>query len=196
MEHKENILKLRADGKSYREIAKELGCAKSTVVYHCGDGQKEKTRNRNRKSRKTNPIAKKVDNFKHPGTKYRERRLETVKSNPIKLLRHKADDFQRREGNKIGKRNINFTYHDVIQKFGTDICCYLTGRKIDIDSPRTYNFDHVIPAAKGGDNSLENLGICCRDANASKNDLSVEEFIQLCKEVLEYNGYMVTQNED
>ncbi len=46
MKHKENILRLRAEGKSYREIQKELGCSKSTIAYHCGEGQKAKTRYR------------------------------------------------------------------------------------------------------------------------------------------------------
>lgn len=45
MKHKENILRLRAEGKSYSEIAKELGCSKGTVSYHIGFGQKEKTKN-------------------------------------------------------------------------------------------------------------------------------------------------------
>lgn len=32
---KEDILRLRKEGKSYNEIRKILGCAKSTVSYHC-----------------------------------------------------------------------------------------------------------------------------------------------------------------
>lgn len=40
---KEQILKLRDEGKSYREIEKIVGCSKGTVAYHCGPGQKIKT---------------------------------------------------------------------------------------------------------------------------------------------------------
>lgn len=40
---KEQIIELRAEGKSYRQIEKILGCSKSTVSYHLGDRQKEKT---------------------------------------------------------------------------------------------------------------------------------------------------------
>ena len=43
---KDQILKLRAEGKTYNEIVKILGCSKGTVAYHCGSGQKEKTRKR------------------------------------------------------------------------------------------------------------------------------------------------------
>lgn len=44
MKHKENILKLRAEGLSYSQIASKLGCSKGTVSYHIGFGQKEKTK--------------------------------------------------------------------------------------------------------------------------------------------------------
>ena len=44
MRHKENIFKLRAEGKSYGQIQDELGCSKSTISYHLGQGQTEKSR--------------------------------------------------------------------------------------------------------------------------------------------------------
>jgi len=50
----EQILKLYEEGKSYSEIVDELGCSKSTVSYHCGKGQKEKTKNRQKQSRHRN----------------------------------------------------------------------------------------------------------------------------------------------
>lgn len=40
---KEQILKLKSQGKSYNEIRKELGCSKSTISYHLGRGRKERT---------------------------------------------------------------------------------------------------------------------------------------------------------
>lgn len=45
---KEEILKLRKQGKTYNEIIKITGAAKSTVSYHCGPSQKEKSTNRTR----------------------------------------------------------------------------------------------------------------------------------------------------
>lgn len=57
MKHKENILRLRAEGKTYNEIVSELGCAKSTVAYHCGLDQKEKTRYR------TNGLREEITRF-------------------------------------------------------------------------------------------------------------------------------------
>jgi len=54
MKHKESILRLGSEGKSYGEIQKELGCSKGTISYHLGAGQKEKTFKRSRDSRSAN----------------------------------------------------------------------------------------------------------------------------------------------
>ena len=49
--HKDEIFRLYAEGHSYSEIQKILGCAKSTISYHVGKGQKAKTQNRQKQSR-------------------------------------------------------------------------------------------------------------------------------------------------
>lgn len=54
MKHKENILRLRAEGKSYRQIQATLGCSKGTIAYHLGPGQKDKTYNRTKDIRSSN----------------------------------------------------------------------------------------------------------------------------------------------
>ena len=41
---KAKILKLRAEGKSYRDIQKILGCSKSTIAYHCDGGKRKSSR--------------------------------------------------------------------------------------------------------------------------------------------------------
>ena len=48
---KEKIISLANKGLSYRQIQKELGCSKSTISYHLGDGQKDKAYARVRKQR-------------------------------------------------------------------------------------------------------------------------------------------------
>jgi len=40
---KQQILQLRAEGRSYNEIVNLLGCSKSTVAYHCSDNVKIKS---------------------------------------------------------------------------------------------------------------------------------------------------------
>ena len=43
---KENVFKLREEGKSYKAIAKELGCSKGTINYHLSEGAAEKIKSR------------------------------------------------------------------------------------------------------------------------------------------------------
>tara|TARA_R100000657_G_C4674118_1_gene119326 strand:+ start:1584 stop:1796 length:213 start_codon:yes stop_codon:yes gene_type:complete len=45
----ERILELKEQGYSYRQIEKLLGCARSTICYHLGEDQKDKTKLRNKK---------------------------------------------------------------------------------------------------------------------------------------------------
>lgn len=69
--------------------------------------------------------------------------------------------------------------------------CYLTGRPVDFIQTETFSFDHIVPTTRGGGNDLDNLGVACPIANIAKNNQTIEEFIQLCKEVLENFGYII-----
>lgn len=61
----EQILKLRAEGKSYNEISKILNCSKSTVSYWCNPNGKENNRKRTlRREKWKRTLEKKIDNFK------------------------------------------------------------------------------------------------------------------------------------
>lgn len=175
---KEQILKLRSDGKNYNEIKNILGCSKGTISYHCGNGTHEKTIKRNKNNRNKNPIKTKLDRFKG--------------RRPIgKKLR----DFGRR-GKGLGLTSTsssNFNVDDLISKFGLTTKCYLTGEDINLLEVNTYAFDHVIPVSRGGENTLENLKICKTIANKSKTDLLFDEYLLLCKNVLEHNGYNVNK---
>lgn len=174
------ILKLREQGKSYKQIKDKLGCSKGTISYHCGKGQKLKNLQRKRK-------------YKENGDKIVVSRVYDFQCD--RRIRDKSKDFQRKRclenGQSKRKRTITFNWQDVIEKFGWETHCYLTGRPINIKSSKEYHFDHIIPVSKGGSNNLDNLGIACREANRAKDVLSVEEFINLCKEVLEHNGYKI-----
>ncbi len=177
---KDKILELRCQGKSYNEIALILNCSKSTVSYYCGKGQKEKSKERVSKKRSLDhPASRKVENFIGR-----------------KKVKNATEKFQMRDGSgrldSMKDAKIVFKVSDVLDKFGENPKCYLTGRPIDWNDPKSYSFDHVVAASRGGSNSLENLQLVCPEVNCAKSDLSVEEFIGFCKEVLEYNGYFVT----
>lgn len=166
---KKQILKLREEGKTYTEIKEIVGCSKSTISYHCGKGQKEKTKERTNKRRKEKSLLRKIEVFKN-----------------------RANDFQRSRS-KIRDYNITFSYQDVLDKIGENPICYLTGEKIDLENIKSFQLDHKIPVSKGGDNSLENLEITLKTANQSKHDMSLKEYLKLCIKVLNNFNYEVTE---
>jgi 5-methylcytosine-specific restriction endonuclease McrA len=176
---KEKILSLRKEGLSYDEIAEKVPCSKGTVSYHCGDGVKKKTLSYQQKRRNEEPIIKKMGNF----------RSKTY---------GKLRDFQRRDSSKMNgsmlknKMEKNFSISELRKHIGENPTCYLTGRKIDLDDSKSFSFDHFVPSSKKGKNILSNLRIACSEANMAKNDMMYEEFIQLCKEVVEYHNNLVS----
>jgi len=59
---KEKIIALRNEGKTYGQIKAQLGCSKSTIAYHVGAGQKEKSRLRQKSGRTA--MVKKIREYK------------------------------------------------------------------------------------------------------------------------------------
>lgn len=162
---KEQILKLRSEGKSYRQIQEELGCSSGTIAYHCGKGQKEKVRDKQIELKKTvkYKVYSKIDGFLSRNTN----------RNRLYLKRTEAI--------------INY-YNQIIN----NPYCYLTGEKIDLLDNSAYQLDHIIPHSKGGSNSLENMGLTTKNANQAKSDMTKDELIDLCKKILIHNGYTIS----
>lgn len=162
---KEQILKLRNQGKTYDEIKSIVKCSKSTISYYCGKNQKKKNLERTRNYRKNN--------------------LKVI-------LNKKISSFLRTQFNsktKKTKRSIKtFNVEDVIKKFGENPKCYLTGININLYNSSEYHFDHIIPRSKGGNNNLENLGLATKNANMAKGEMTLKEFKELCKMVLKQMG--------
>lgn len=180
--YKEQILKLKDEGKTFTEIMKITGAASSTVSYHCGKGQKEKYRKRNLKNRKKlHPYYNRIISF-NLNRPNKQLSAKSICTN-LRLIQQKIHTFHKDRKTKE-YQEIQFTVQDVINKLGENPKCYLTGQSIDIYKPRTYQFDHIVPVSKGGDNSLENLGICTRDANLAKGGMMLEDFYKLCEDVI------------
>lgn len=108
---------------------------------------------------------------------------EKLSSSIRARLYSKIHKFQ---GGKMNEES--FTVDDVINKFGEKPKCYLTGVEIDIYQTTTYHFDHIVPVSKGGDNSINNLGICTKMANMAKTNMTYDEFVELCKKVVEQHS--------
>lgn len=202
---KEEILKLRKKGKTYKEIVNQLGCAKSTISYHCNldyNKSSKKRRAERRKDFKWIKIEKKVDTFrsrKSDKTIWIPQKIDKSFLTPEKVDNYesiknrigtKITNFQRKSSKHTNKK---FCTKDIIKMIEENPYCYLTGDKIDIEYPGGFALDHKVPACRGGSNELENLGICTLVSNQSKSYQTVEEYIELCKKVLINFGYKVSK---
>lgn len=182
-----SILELKNKGTSNKVIAKELNCSTSTVSYYCSSKTKDTVKKYREefKEDQTNvfKLIKAVQEFK--GRKKGSGR--TFKNNDWnKKLRSAVSGFK-------NKQKLNYTYKDALEHLGgINTKCYLTGKEINIETD-DFNLDHIIPKTQGGTNELSNMGITTPLANMSKTGMNVEEYIELCKEVLINFGYTISK---
>jgi len=180
------IIALRQKQLTYTQIIKVLKCSRSTVSY----ALRKKTRLLAKQNNDNQPphykkIQNKIYTFKNPKT--RKTPLPIWYLNPTprqisKAISTKAHTFQRK---------MAFNYKDVHKKYGDQFSCALTGRPLKFNEPQTYEYDHIMPHSRGGDNSLSNLQILCPEANQAKGMMTDEEFKDLCKEVIIHAGYKI-----
>jgi CRISPR/Cas system Type II protein with McrA/HNH and RuvC-like nuclease domain len=171
---KEKIIELKSLGYSYKEIVSEIGCSKSTVSYHVGNGQKEKALLRRKKHDKDNIIKKKI--YRFCSARKKTQPLYRIKKTVKQILFTKIRNF--------GDSQIMFKPQELLDKIGDNPKCYLTGRSIDLSDPKSYHLDHIIPKSRGGDNTIDNCGLACKLANLSKSQMTYEEYVELCREVI------------
>jgi 5-methylcytosine-specific restriction endonuclease McrA len=179
---KDKIIKLREKKLTYLQIAKKLGCTTSIVGYHVGYEQKVRYLIRKRKYEKVrHPYAKKLESYKN------EKQKETnrfIYSTTKRRLYYKLKGFFKKGG--ITMDVASFNVEDIIKKFGEKPKCYITGDDIDISRTGEYSFDHKIPSSRGGPSTLDNLGICTKEANQAKSNMTPDEFFTFCKRIIDY----------
>ena len=64
--------------------------------------------------------------------------------------------------------------------------CALTGRSL---TPDMASLDHIVPVRCGGKHLVENTQVLHRDVNRAKTTMTNEEFIRLCREVVEHAAH-------
>ena len=89
---KEQILKLRTDGKNYKEIVKIVGCSKSTVAYYCNPKVREKAIK---------------DNFDYKRRKRENLPLKTSSDTKILCLNCQKHVMKKREWSKNERKFCN-----------------------------------------------------------------------------------------
>lgn len=180
------IIALRRKGHSFKQIAKQLKCSISTVSYALRKKTRQKVKDKT-KQLPTYEIShrKKIYRFQNHKTPYKTSLPWYLNKTPRQIskgITTKAFTFQRR---------MTFNYKDVQAKFGDHFPCALTGRPLDFNKPDTYEYDHILPIARGGDNSIDNLQIVCPEANRAKGMMTDQEFLELCKEVVIHAGHRI-----
>lgn len=191
-ELQEKIFALRLRGYSYKDIQKELGCSKSTISYNLNNTTKTKAQQWKDENKTKDIIANKIWKFKTKKCNSKEY-IRLPKYYSMRVL-HKIYRFLQQDLDTGRKLMNDFSVSKILDLIEENPYCYLSGRKILVDDTDKWSLDHIHPSSRGGDNTLENCGITTSEVNQAKNNLTVDEFIELCKDVLQYNGYSVTKN--
>lgn len=189
LSHGPRIKELHAQGYDYKQIKEIMGFTHLDYIrYHLepGVGDRRKAYLKNRKITTIKSLLKpKIATFNFVSKKEKGGRFNGSVGNREAFT---AKVFKFNKGYPMK----SLTSDEVLEKFGEETICYLTGEKIDLRRPRTYEFDHKHPKSRGGDNTINNLGICTKRANRAKFDATEQEFVALCQKVLLHHGYQIT----
>ena len=177
--------------------------AKSALSPHFNKKTKERAKQRQVKYRSqfSGRFSKKLDKWKKERPKTSQ---ESAKyDNFYQAFRVKLKDNFRRGIVKMAKQEIkNLTAHDYLNYLVNnkglnwdklpnegEIPCYICGELVYCygDNGHDWHLDHIIPVAKGGDPSPENMGIVHSNCNMAKGSMSIEEFMALCKLIYKHN---------
>lgn len=66
--------------------------------------------------------------------------------------------------------------------------CEVTGRLVTLDD---LTVDHIVPREKGGTDEMSNIQLVCAEFNSVKGTSTMDNIIQLSKEILEHAGFKV-----
>ena len=78
----------------------------------------------------------------------------------------------------------NFSQEERIQVYVRDRgLCGICGEFI---APDKFTLDHIVPLARGGSNSLDNIQCCCKKCNIAKADSMPDEYFENLLKILDF----------
>jgi 5-methylcytosine-specific restriction endonuclease McrA len=182
----EEVIRLKSAGYSRSKILEQLNITYSDLVgseykiKHINDPPQKPKRPWIRRNLKDRILIRKISTFKSV-RKLSQKEINS-KQKSRRILQMKMGQFFKNK--KEGFQMSTFNVDQLLEKIGDNPKCYLTGKSIDLSKSRTYELDHIVPRSKGGTNDLDNCNIAIKEANRAKGDLLLEEFIDLCKNVI------------
>lgn len=210
---KDKILELRSQGMTYKEISETVPCSLSNVCYYLGKNQKQK--NLDRKAKNYNAwetsLMRSISRFACGNYRQKPHVIDTTEytwKEAMKKLNSKLKTFacttsksSKSTPKKTYMRNKNLNKKLVLSKYNLSeeepyFTCTYTGKKLNIKQTGTYHLDHIMPRSRGEElgmsfeeiNSLENLQIISAEANQAKSSMTHDEFVELCRGVVERHG--------
>ena len=163
-ETKQKARDLRAQGWSYRQIAKEIGCTAQTVRVWCDQEAAEKAR------QSTRDWHEDPDNHQ----KHLNDMVDYVNDR-----RHKDPEFRIAQNTRTRERRLLLKrggLEELWEKSGG--ICGLCGEPLpeDYKNGKLVHVDHkVSPRTHGGTNDPDNLHLVCATCNLRKGDKLIEE---------------------
>lgn len=204
---REELKAMHESGLSYNKIREITGLSKSTISWHLSKKARSKVIEYRAKKRKNSicwKLSRKTDHFLEKTKE--KKQTKASKEKPKRAFENKSIVFKRvAKKDTIGNMTREFGYKDLLKHLGykgefTDEAlanweakCAYSGRKLNLLDSTSYSLDHIEPRSKGGTNDMENCALTSKEANMAKSDLSKDEFLKLCEDVLKHNGYKVEE---
>lgn len=61
--------------------------------------------------------------------------------------------------------------------------CAISGREL---TPKTTSLDHIHPLSRGGAHGIANVWVVDHQVNSAKGTLTFQEFVAMCRDVVQY----------
>ncbi len=134
---------------------------------------------------------KRADNPEAARAYHRARHFKNHEANKLKMRAYYGRRFFWGRAMKLrGEGRANTKELASLWKRQRGICC-LTGRRLD----RTAQLDHIMPKARNGSDRLDNLRWVCPEVNILKRNLTDDELLSVCSDVMSWIGKRIKEFE-